>query len=332
MPPNVRGRLWRSGKPQDDFQFDKISDYLIESDTLVWVDLCDPDHDVVCDLAEELSLNQWAVEDALADTDRVKATNYKTHTFFNVYGIRAVRHTGGGEPESMLSIRRISAFVLPQALITVRLSPAFDINDVTQRWEEIGAVAQGVGALLHGLLDVVVDSHFEAVEVLDDCLEGIIDEELFANKSRTGTLQRRIFHLRRELVNLRRVALPMRGVVNVIQHHRLEANTSPELDAVYSDLYDHVLRVSESTETLRDTVTTVFETHLSLQDARMNTVMKQLSAWAAIIAIPTAITGYYGQNVPYPGYGAWAGFVASSVSIVVLVVLLYVNFRSRDWL
>lgn len=124
----------------------------------------------------------------------------------------------------------------------------------------------------------------------------------------------------------------MREVVNVIQHHRLEANTSRELDAVYSDLYDHVLRVSESTETLRDTVTTVFETHLSLQDARMNTVMKQLSAWAAIIAVPTAITGYYGQNVPYPGYGAWAGFVASSVSIVVLVIALYVNFRSRDWL
>ena len=125
--------------------------------------------------------------------------------------------------------------------------------------------------------------------------------------------------MRRDLVHLRRVVLPMREVVNAIQHHRVDVKSARELDPLYDDLYDHVLRVSEWTESLRDMITTIFETNLSLQDARLNTVMKKLTGWAAIIAVPTAITGFYGQNVPYPGFGAWSGFVVSTVVIVLLV-------------
>ncbi len=79
-------------------------------------------------------------------------------------------------------------------------------------------------------------------------------------------------------------------------------------------------------------ISTIFETNLSLQDARLNAVMKKLTGWAAIIAVPTAITGFYGQNVPYPGFGTLAGFLASTSVIVVLMALLYVMFRRRDWL
>ena len=210
-------------------------------------------------------------------------------------------------------MHRISAFVLPRGLITVRLTLDFDIAAVTRRWEEIGAQQYGVGALVHGLLDVVVDSHFAAVEALDDCVEAI-EDELFDGKPRQASFQRRTFQMRRDLVGLRRVALPMREVVNSIQHHRHEVGTAPELDPLYADLYDHVLRVSEWTESLRDMVTTIFETNLSLQDARLNTIMKKLTGWAAIIAVPTAITGFYGQNVPYPGFGHLAGFLASTSS------------------
>jgi magnesium transporter len=112
----------------------------------------------------------------------------------------------------------------------------------------------------------------------------------------------------------------------------MDGKISPELDPLYADLYDHVLRASEWTESLRDMITTIFETNLSLQDARLNTVMKKLTGWAAIIAVPTAITGYFGQNVPYPGFQSTAGFVASSSLMVVLMVVLYVVFRRRDWL
>ena len=105
-----------------------------------------------------------------------------------------------------------------------------------------------------------------------------------------------------------------------------------ELMSFYQDLYDHVLRASEWTESLRDMVSTIFETNLSLSDTRMNEIMKQLTSWAAIIAVPTAVTGFYGQNVPYPGFGHWWGFVISTVVIVVLAGGLYLGFRRRDWL
>jgi magnesium transporter len=254
---------------------------------------------------------------------------YHTHTFFTVYAVTRPADDSGETPT--LETHRISGFVLPRGLITVRLPPYFDIDAVSQRFDELGGQEYGVGALVHGLLDVVVDGHFEAVQALDDGIEGI-EDQLFDDRGRRDELQRKTYRLRKDLVSLRRVVLPMREVVNSIQHRRLDAKTAPELDPLYADLYDHVLRVSEWTESLRDMVTTVFETNLSLQDARLNTVMKKLTGWAAIIAVPTAITGFYGQNVSYPGIDSVAGFIASTTVIVVLVAVLYVMFRRRDWL
>jgi magnesium transporter len=326
----VRGRVWRAGKPQDDFEFSAISDYLVEKDTLVWADIYDPDHAALKELAAELGLNDWAVEDAVADAERTKATVYKSHTFFTVYAVAPAEPAD--DTQATLSTHRISGFVLPQGLITVRLAPCVDIDaEVSSRFDELGGQEYGVGSLVHGLLDVVVDGHFEAVQCLDEAVESI-EDDLFSNNTLESGLQRRTFRLRKDLVELRRVVLPMREVVNAIQHRRLDAKTAPELDPLYSDLYDHVLRASEWTESLRDMVTTVFETNLSLQDARLNTVMKKLTGWAAIIAVPTAITGFYGQNVNYPGFQTFGGFIASSAMIVLLVGLLYVSFKRRDWL
>lgn len=332
---HVRGRIWREGKPQDDFDFSLISDCLAGEDTLVWCDIYDPDHAILKELAEELHLNSWAVEDALADAERTKAVVYKTHTFFTVYAVSVRTPPPEDTTESRLEINRISAFVLPRGLITVRLSPHadfdFDIDEVSRRFDEIGGQEYGVGSLVHGLLDVVVDGHFDAVQCLDDGIESL-EDDLFAEHVPRKGVQRKTFQYRKDLVALRRVVLPMREVVTVIQHRRLDANNGVELDPGYADLYDHVLRVSEWTESLRDMITTVFETNLSLQDARLNIVMKKLTGWAAIIAVPTAITGFYGQNVLYPGIDSVGGFVASTAIITALVIGLYVMFKKRDWL
>ncbi len=334
----VKGRVWRSGKPVDGFTFSGISDCLAEEDTLVWADIYDPDHDALRELADELGLNMWAVEDAVAPKERTKTSVYHTHTFFTVYAVDTREPDADAPPDTSLLVKhRISAFVLPRGLITVRLpgvdgaATEFDIDEVSRRFDDLGGQRYGVGALVHGLLDVVVDGHFEAVESLDDAIESL-EDELFADGGPRRGLQRRTFQLRKDLVELRRVVLPMREVVSTIQHRRLDSSTSSALDPLYADLYDHVLRASEWTESLRDMVTTVFETNLSLQDARLNTVMKKLSGWAAIIAVPTAITGFYGQNVVYPGIDTVVGFITSSILIVVLVIMLYVMFKRRDWL
>lgn len=324
----VRGRVWRAGVPQDDFEFAALSGYLDDPDTVVWVDIYDPDHAAFTELAAELGLNLWAVEDAVAEAERTKATVYPTHTFVTVY---AVTTADPGDTGNRLTLHRISAFVLPQALITVRLPPHLDISAVSLRIDELSGPQHGIGSLLHALLDVVVDGHFAAIQVLDDAIEAL-EDDLFSSSRPSKDLPQRTFQLRKDLVRLRRVVLPMREVVNAIQRHRVERQSGPALDPHYTDLYDHVLRAAEWTESLRDMVTTVFETNLSLQDAWLNSVMKKLTGWAAIIAVPTAVTGFYGQNVQFPGIDTVAGFLTSTVLIMLLVVVLYVMFKRRNWL
>jgi magnesium transporter len=199
------------------------------------------------------------------------------------------------------------------------------------RWDANGDIAtSGVGFLLHGLLDQIVDGHFAAVQVLDDQIENLQDD-LFSDPDPGAAPQRRSFELRRSLVQLRRVVLPMREVVNTVMRrdlHILDETSAP----YYQDVYDHVLRATEWTESLRDLVTTILETRLTIQGNRLNEIMKKLTSWAAIIAVPTAVTGFYGQNVPYPGFQQPWGFVASLVLIVAIATALYIVFRRNDWL
>jgi magnesium transporter len=144
-------------------------------------------------------------------------------------------------------------------------------------------------------------------------------------------VQRRSFELRKSLVILRRVVLPMREVVNSLMRRDLRVVTEP-LHPYYQDIYDHVLRATEWTESLRDLVTTILETNLTIQGNRMNVITKKVTSWAAIIAVPTLVTGVYGMNVPYPGFGHAWGVGASFLIMVVLAVVLYVAFRRNDWL
>jgi magnesium transporter len=106
----------------------------------------------------------------------------------------------------------------------------------------------------------------------------------------------------------------------------------PEMLPYYQDVYDHVLRATEWTESLRDLVTTILETNLTIQGNRLNVISKKVTGWAAIIAVPTAITGFYGMNVPYPGFNRHTGFLTAVVIMVCLSLALYGIFRRNDWL
>jgi magnesium transporter len=320
----VRTRVWRNGTLElENFPFEDVSDYLEQPDCLVWADLLTPDYDLICQLADELGLDQHAVEDSIAEHERPKATRYATHLFLTTYAI-----THGGDPRQLVS-SRVSAFSLPRGFVTVRLDDNFDIDAVVRRWDDNHDLMKfGTKALIHGLLDEIVDGYFDAVEALDDEIEAIEDILFEENPKVANELQRRTFALRKSLVQIRRVVLPMREVVNTIMRRATEGDHNAELAPYYDDLYDH----ADWTESLRDIISSIFETNLSLADARMNAVMKKLTAWAAIIAVPTAITGYFGQNVPYPGFGHPLGFWLSVASIALAAGGLYWLFKRKDWL
>ena len=225
----------------------------------------------------------------------------------------------------------LAAFATPRALITVRKDPRFDIDGVVARWDGSADLAvHGVGFLLWGLLDFVVDGHFATVQQLDEALEGL-EELLFDERPKSTEVQRRSFELRKSLVVLRRLVLPMREVVNSLLRRDLGL-VDEAMFPYFQDVYDHVLRATEWTESLRDLVSTILETNLSIQGNRLNTITKKVTSWAAIIAVPTAVTGFYGMNVPYPGFAQHSGFVVSVVLLVVLSSGLYLLFRRLDWL
>jgi magnesium transporter len=215
--------------------------------------------------------------------------------------------------------------------VTVRPDDQLDLDPVLARWDASPDLTKyGVGFLLHGLLDEIVDGHFEAVRALDDELEAL-EDALFDDHAKPDAMQRRVFAVRKSLVLLRRVVLPMREVVNALMRHDLRV-VDPALVPYYQDVYDHVLRATEWTESLRDLVTTLLETRLTIQGNRLNNIMKKVTSWAAIIAVPTAVTGFYGQNIPFPGYAEPAGFYASTAVVVGLSGVLFALFRRWDWL
>ncbi len=322
----ARTRLYRDGQLElEGFPVADISDHIDDPGVTIWLDLRNPNHDDLAVLSEEFGLHPLAVEDAGYERQRAKLDRYRSHLFLTAYGAKLDTDTGE------LATSELAAFVTPQALITVRKDDGLDIGAVVDRWDASSDLAKfGVGYLLHGLLDYIVDGHFEAVQSMDDAAESL-EDSLFAANPQSLEVQRRSFELRKSLVLLRRIVIPMREVVNSLMRRDLHV-VSDEMMPYYQDVYDHVLRAADWTDSLRDLVTTILETNLTIQGNRMNIITKKVTSWAAIIAVPTFITGFYGMNVPYPGFSEKAGFILSVAFMLVAGFTLYWVFKRRDWL
>ncbi|HEX3823015.1 MAG TPA: magnesium transporter CorA family protein [Mycobacteriales bacterium] len=323
----IRTRLYRDGKcVEEDFDPARISDHLETDNCIVWLDVEAPNKDDLALLAEEFSLNPLAVEDATAERQRPKLDHYDDHIFISLYDVSLDDETGA------LHAHELAVFAASRYLITVRKSPGYSMDPIVARWDDNQNLAShGVGFLMWGLLDVVVDGHFQTVQKLDERIEGL--EELLFDPSNTGTaVQRQSFELRKSLVRIRRVVLPTREVVNALMR-RENSLVDEALIPYYQDVYDHVLRAADWTDSLRDLVSTILETHLTIQGNRMNEIMKKVTSWAAIGAVPTIITGYYGMNVlTFPKGGSDSGGYLALILMAVIVAGLYAMFRRRDWL
>ena len=158
-----------------------------------------------------------------------------------------------------------------------------------------------------------------------------LEDRLFDDVPRGLEVQRRSFQLRKSLMLLRRIVIPMSEVVSELMRRDLHI-VGDDLMPYYQDVYDQVLRTAEWTDGLRDLVTSILETNLTIQGNRMNIITKKVTGWAAIIAIPTLITGFFGMNVPYPGFGEKAGLAASIATTGLAGLLLYLIFKRKDWL
>jgi magnesium transporter len=321
----AHSRSYRKGVLEDeDFPVSQVSEHLDVPDTVVWVDLCAPSADDLHELAGELGLHELAVEDALESHQRPKIDHYDTHLFLSCH-MTAIGQDG------VLIVHEIDAFIGDRWFVTVRKSAECDLKPIVDRWDHSANLAScGVPYLLYGLLDVVADSYFGVVDAFDQYYE-TASAQLFADEPLVPGKQRERFEWRQSLVKVHRLVTLLAEAVGSLL--RRERNIIPkELEPYYQDVYDHLLRARESTDSLRDLVSSLVESNLALRDFRQNVIMKKVTSWAAIIAVPTLITGYYGMNVDYPGINSHWGWILSVVLMVACSLGLYGLFRRKGWL
>ncbi len=309
----------------EDFPVADVSEYLDRPETIVWVDFAAPSVEQLRQLADELGLHELAVEDALGPHQRPKLDHYATHLFLSCHTVRLDSDKG------QLETSEIDAFINTRWLVTVRENDGLSLGEVFSRLDRSpDLAAHGVSFLVYSLLDVIVDGYFETVYVFDEYYDDI-SEGIFSEHPLDPSKQRQWFEMRQSLIQFRRLAAPLREAVSGLM--RRDSPIVPQqLFPYFQDVYDHILRVDESADDLRDLVATIVETNIGLRDYRQNQIVKKVTSWAAIIAVPTLITGFYGMNVPYPGSGRTSGVIVSAALIVIISGSLYFLFRRNDWL
>ncbi len=325
----VQTRLYSRGQVTDqDFAYEDLAGHLREHpEAVAWLDLCEPSAADLALVGDEYGLHPLAIEDALADHERPKLDRYPDHLFVNVYAVSVPR------PEEKPHKVEISAFVTKRVLITVHKREG-DVSILTDRWDQKAdaelSASGGINFLLYGLFDTVVDSQYAAARRIDESMDSI-EDAMLGEGGAPRPVRMRGFALRRTLAQLRRAVAPMQDVVAGILRPDNDL-IDDSLRPYYRDVEDHAERALESIEHSLTRITELLDADLNEQSNVLNDITRKLAAWAAIIAVPTALTGYFGQNLPYPGYQKTWGFVESTVLIVVLATGLYFFLKKRGWL
>jgi magnesium transporter len=303
---------------------DEISEVLTRPDHFVWVGLHEPRPDVLRKVQEEFGLHELAVEDALSAHQRPKIERYGDSLFV----VLRTAHIG---PDRALETGETHIFLGPRYVVNVRHGETPGYADVRARLEgNPEMLARGPGVVLYALMDFIVDHYFPVLDALEDDLEQL-EEEIFAERRDRDTAAR-IYRLRRELLEAKRAVSPLVDVSNQLM--RFDLPLIPDAARPYfRDVYDHVIRINEMVDTLRDLLTTALEANLALISVAQNEAMKRLAGWAAIIAVPTMIAGIYGMNFAFMPELRWPWAYPAVMAVMFgLCGFLYVRFKRAGWL
>jgi magnesium transporter len=327
----VTAHLFQGGRlhPQE-VDVERVDDLLRDASNMLWVDVQDPTAADTAMLGREFGFHELALEDCLHSHQRPKIEQYDTYYFLVAYAVSL----SDGE----LVEKEIAAFVAHNYLVTVRKGPAaaHDVSEVRARAEAHGELCtEGAGFLLYLLMDEIVDGYFDALDRLEDVaeeVEDIVFQEQETQPAQGAAPQVRIFQLKKQLLQFRRVASPLRDVLDVMQRRTIEVVTQP-LEPYYRDVYDHTLRATDYLDNLRDILSSALEAHLAVVSNRLNEIMKSLTSWGAIILVPTLIAGIYGMNFRHiPELDWFFGYPFALALMAVSAVLLHRAFRRRGWL
>ena len=334
--PVPLSRVWAKGKViAEDLTGEDLSDVLqLHSDASAWWVLPrDPDYGAaeLRDVAHALDLDDLAIRDLLATDRRAKFEAIGTARL-------VVTNVVAHDPESkQLSVHPISVIATDRVLICL-VSPIDGFEPARLLQQKADALDEGgIEVGLQVLVTAVINTYESALQWIEDAADDLSDA-LFGGDPLDRDAQLDAFALRSALTQLRRVTEPMRVVMADLVADPPPAPKAgksakgPRVSRRWTMIAEQHTRVAGAADSLREVLASVFDTSLALADVRMNTIMKKLTAWAAIIAVPTLITGFAGMNVAFPLAGTVAGFWVVLVVLVAAAVGLYAAFRRNDWL
>lgn len=304
---------------------DEVSDLLAADGAVVWVDLNNPTSTDLARLAEELGLHHLSVEDALDPHQRDKYVHYDQHVFLVAHGV-----TLDSEAAELRTVE-IDVFIGSHWVVTVHRGEPEFIERVARRWDKARRFAgTRVGVVVYALLDVIIDGYFDTIDQFEAFYDEAADQ-IFGESPIEPNAHRHWFEMRRSLNQFHRIVRPLTDALGTVVNQDLD-RFAAEAEPYLRDAEGELTRASAEVESLRELVEHLVDANMVLRDYRQNVVMKKVTSWAAIIAVPTLVTGWYGMNVPYPGEGeTWGVFTSTGVALGGAAVL-YALFRRRQWL
>ncbi len=311
------------GQRLRDITIDEISDILALPDPWVWVGLHEPSEDMLEKLQLEFGLHELAIEDAHNAHQRAKIEVYGDSLFIVVHTAQTV----GGKIE----FGETHVFLGKRYIVTVRHGASLSYAAVRRGCEQDPEqLALGPSYALHGVLDFIVDNFFPLVREFREELQEL-EEDVFEGTFKRETI-RRLYDLKKELVTLRLAIAPIQDILNqlVRQYPNLIRD---EVRPYFRDVQDHAARISQSTDTMSEMLSSAIGVNLALVGVAQNEVVKRLAGWAALLAAPTLIASWYGMNFQHMpeldepwGYQAMIG-----LTLGVCTVLYFVLKRAK-WL
>jgi magnesium transporter len=290
-----------------------------------WIGLYEPSEDEFDSVRREFNLHELAVEDAIKAHQRPKLEVFEDeHSLFIV--LKTARYVEGGPA---VETGEIQVFLGDGFIVTVRHGET-KLHDVRLQLEKRPELLRlGPGAALHAIIDRVVDDYAPVVGALDRDIRQL-EAEVFSDR-RTDSTQR-IYSLKREVLELYDAVAPLNEPLDRLE--RFDFPLIPkELRPYFRDVRDHVIRYVREVDAFRELLTSILAANLTQASVRQNEDVRRISAWAAIVAVPTLITGIYGMNFEHmPELGWTVGYPLALAVMALVCIALYRNFKRAGWL
>lgn len=331
--------VYQHGSLRQLTNLEAISSYIQEDDLTLWLDLEAPDETEVALLHEEFGFHPLAIEDAVRHHERPKVDAYPGSYLIIVYaasyrGERTGHDDNNGAsktalPDPQIDLRQLAIFAGKNFIVTIHQHPIVEVSTTLARWTTPNVQLNlSVAALLHALLDAIVDDYFTLMDQIVDWVEEL--EDTIFSRFREGAIAE-IFAIKKDLLLLRRVVTPERDVLNVLL--RQEVPIFQGNSIVYlQDVYDHLVRVTDTIDTYRDLLSSALDSYLSLQSNQLNQLIKTLTLSSIILMSCSLIAGIYGMNFHYMPELTWPlGYLFALGMMLTVGLGLFLVFRSRKW-